>query len=558
MISLAAGLAFTACEEDNDYTIYTEPVVTASSVTTGGADVTAVSATLYGKVAGVDGMSAAAYTVGFYYGTDQNNMVESVNATYANGDIVATIEDLTANTTIYYQAFVQLQKKVVYRGAVNSLVTSNARATTGTATEITFSQATLSGTLADYPEGATCGVVLATAAEGVRDGLIVPAEKLEGNFELVLKGLLPATTYYYAAYLNVGTGIVYGDAQSFTTAAYDFDLDNDLVDLGLSVKWARFNVGASTETEAGGLFGFGDLTGCNNSTNVADYASADTYRTAQDLVYNAYQGRAMLPSAADFEELFALCSKEWTEVDGVEGYKLTGPNGNSIFLPAAGSRTGNVVKGAGTTGLYQTGSINTGNTQFAVTYQFNGSTGNKTTTAVYEAVSVRAVAPAGARNAVFDKALLYQKWVLDNGQDGKQHLFQGPFTQYGATDNWATVSNGQPNIEQQIYWEMGTDNGWIGYTYGVDYGYMEFKEDGTVNIQRKADDGSITEEVTGTYSIDEENKVLDIDIDVLCANTWVPIKSGKLNILSLTEEGLQIAIRENDVYAYALNYYSVK
>ena len=44
------------------------------------------------------------------------------------------------------------------------------------------------------------------------------------------------------------SGIVYGEVKSFTTPAYDFDLDNDLVDLGLSVKWARFNVGAKSET----------------------------------------------------------------------------------------------------------------------------------------------------------------------------------------------------------------------------------------------------------------------------------------------------------------------
>ena len=56
------------------------------------------------------------------------------------------------------------------------------------------------------------------------------------------------------------------------------------------------------------------------------------------------------------------------------------------------------------------------------------------------------------------------------------------------TYDWAIVSNGQPNIGKEIHWEMGTENGWIGYTYGVDYGYMEFFEDGTVNIHRLTDD----------------------------------------------------------------------
>lgn len=102
---------------------------------------------------------------------------------------------------------------------------------------------------------------------------------------------------------------------------------------------------------------------------------------------------------------------------------------------------------------------------------------------------------------------------------------------------------------------MGTENGWIGYTYGIDYGYMEFFEDGTVNIHRLTDDGVATDE-TGKYTIDEANKVIDIDINVLCANTWVAVKSGKLNILSLTSDGLQIALPNKDGYAYSVNYYS--
>ena len=169
------------------------------------------------------------------------------------------------------------------------------------------------------------------------------SEELKDSYSFVHEGLVPETQYYYAAYLNLGSGIVYGEVKSFTTPAYDFDLDNDLVDLGLSVKWARFNVGAKSETGLGGLFGFGDLTGCNNSIDPADYASADTYKTASDLAFRAFQGRATLPTADDFEELFTLCQKEWTEQNGVTGFKFTGPNGNSIFLPAAGTRVANDV-----------------------------------------------------------------------------------------------------------------------------------------------------------------------------------------------------------------------
>lgn len=555
IISLVMGLSLASCDDDNNFLISTTPVLNESSVVTGSSDVTATTAILHGSVDGLGHMASGAYAVGFFYGSTQEELTESVAATFDEGAFSATLTGLENNSTLYYQAFVRLQGKVDFKGQVKSLVTTNAKVTTKSAAGIDYASATLGGALTDYPDNATCGIVISTSAdvETVRAGLIVKHTSLLGDFAFERGGLLPNTQYYYAAYLNLGNGVVYGDVKDFTTDTYDFDLDNDLVDLGLSVKWARFNVGAKNETDLGGLFGFGDLTGCNNSINVDDYASTSVYRTASDLAFLTFQGRATLPSAADFEELFSLCTKEWTEQDGVTGYKLTGPSGNSIFLPAAGSRTGNDVTDEGVVGYYLTGTINPTNSQFAISYQFNTGINTKTTTAVYQAMTMRAVSTA--KNVPFNRSFLYGKWYLDNGQDGEQHVFEGPFTQWGDTDNWGTVSNGQPNIEQQIHWEMGVSNGWVGYTYGVDYGYMEFLEDGTVNIRRLTDDGVATDE-TGRYTIDEANKVIDIDINVLCANTWVAVKSGKLNILSLTSDGLQIATRNNDGYAYSLNYYS--
>lgn len=344
-------------------------------------------------------------------------------------------------------------------------------------------------------------------------------------FSAQLNGLNNNSTLYYQAYVCLQGKVYYkGEVKSLlTTDAKVATADAASVDFASAVL-------GGTLTDA----------------------SADTYKTASDLAFRAFQGRATLPTADDFEELFTLCQKEWTEQNGVTGFKFTGPNGNSIFLPAAGTRVANDVTALGTEGYYLTGTVNSSNTEFAVGYQFAASVNHRITAAVYQGMAVRAVSTA--KNVPFNKALLYQKWYLDNGQDGKQHVFEGPFTQWGVTDNWSTVSNGQPNIEQQIHWEMGTDNGWIGYTYGKDYGYMELKEDGTVNIHRIAEDGTVTDE-TGKFTIDEANKVIDIDIDVLCANTWIGTKSGKLNILSLTADGLQIALPDGD-YGYSLNYYS--
>lgn len=555
ILSLAMGLSLASCEDDNDYKIYTDPILNESSVVTGSSDVTATTAILHTTVGGLDNMSSSAYKVGFYYGSTEDNLSESVAATSADGVFSATLTNLTNHSTLYYQAFVCLQDRVYYKGEVKSLVTTDAKAATKDAAAIDFASAVLGGTLTDYPNDATCGIVLSTSAdvEAVRAGLVVPNAALAGDFAFERAGLLPNTQYYYAAYLNLGNGIVYGDVKNFTTSSYDFDLDNDLVDLGLSVKWARFNVGAKSENGLGGLFGFGDLTGCNNSIDLADYpATTDTYKTAYDIANSVYGGKVTLPTAADFEELFSLCEKEWTEQDGVAGFKLTGPNGNSIFLPAAGSRTVNDITEAGTKGIYMTGSVNPTNTDFALSYQFTSGMSGKTTTARYQAIAVRPVSTA--KNVPFNKELLYKTWEIDLKSDGSYITFHGPTYFYGMDDSWATVSNGEPVLGDSWCWDADfAGNAWaVGGSADNCRGYMTFSEEEGVNkvkVSQVTADGTFVEH-EGTFTIDEENKMITLDVDILAPSNYVPDfvnnKKTDIKILSLTKSSMQLAVVRTD------------
>jgi len=559
LMALFMGAALmTACSDDDDYTSYSTPLLTDGAVVTGSSDVTATSATLHGTVAGLEKMNTASYATGFYYGYAENSLTETLSAASASA-FSGSLSGLETGKTIYYQAFVTLQGRLTYKGEVKSLVTTNAKAITEGADYVDFTGATLSGSIQDYPDNAVeAGFVITTTPtmEAVRSGLRLSMNGIPEHFSKSAYGLLPATTYYYAAFLDLGSGVVYGDVQSFSTSENNINVDEEFVDLGLSVKWAKHNVGAKSESGIGGYYGFGDLTGANPSIDPAVFAQANTYKTANDVAYVATGGKGTLPTADLFEELFRLCKTEWTEMDGVNGYKVTGPNGNSIFLPAAGKRVAHGISEQLTHGYYLTGSVNPTNTQFAVDYEFTQNTGVRSTRAVYEALSVRPVSVA--RNVPFQKEQLYQKWYLDCGQDGKQHVFEGPFTQWGKTDNWGTVTNNEPNPYQAIHWEMGKDNGWIGYTYGKDYGYMEFRNtDGkdSIFVHRIAEDGTVTDEAAPVV-IDEQAKTITTNINVLCANTWVAVKSGTLNILSMTEDGLQIGILNNDDYQYSLNYYS--
>jgi hypothetical protein len=543
MALLMGAAMLTACSDDDSYTSYSTPLLTDGAVVTGSSDVTATTATFYGTVAGLEQMNAASYATGFYWGTDANALTETVTAA-SDASFTGTVSGLAVNQTIYYQAYVTLQGRLTYKGEVKSLVTTNAKATTGDVTDIDFATATMAGTVSQYPADATAGIVISTSSdqEAVRAGLRLAVNPLADSYSITQAGLLPNTHYYYAAYLDLGSGVVYGDVKDFVTAANDIDVDDEFVDLGLSVKWAKRNIGAKTPSDMGGLFAFGDLTGCNPSIEPADYASADTYKSALDLANVALGGKGTLPTADLFEELFSLCKTEWLEADGVSGYQITGPNGNSIFLPAAGKRVAHEVSDQGTQGYYLTGSVNGGNSQYAVDYEFTSATRARSTRAVYEALSVRPVSTA--RNIKFQKELLYNTWHIDLRADGSHAHFDNPCWFMGTDDSWRTITNGEPIVGNSWLWAPGAGDSWVYGGTARDFGTMTFTEDGKVVVTKMDAEGNATTE-EGTYTVDEANKTITLTIDVLD----VPAQSArgdnkrtKLNILSLTEETLQIGM----------------
>lgn len=551
IMALVISVCMAGCSDD-DYTINKQPLLTDNSVVTGSADVTATSATMYGTVSGLDGQSSSAYTTGFNYGDASDALTEKVTAS-GGAEFAATVPG-SVNQTIYYQAYVTLQGKVTYKGEVKSLVLTNARAITGDATQVGVNKVTLAGSLVDFPTDAESGIIVSgvEGMENVRAGVRV-ATTLKDSYTVNVEGLLPNTTYHYVAYLDLGAGVVYGEEKSFTTGAHSFDLDNDLVDLGLSTKWAKYNVGATSESEIGGLFGFGDMTGFNTSLDPTNYASADIYKTANDLANNVFGGKVTMPTIDDFEELFTLCTKEWTEVEGVAGYKFTGPNGNSIFLPAAGSRTQGATTGVGVEGYYLSGSINVSDNQFAMGYHFNSAVDMRTTTPVYQALAIRPVSTA--KNVPFVKELLYKTWEIDLKSDGSYITFHGPTYFYGMDDSWATVTNGEPVVGDSWCWDADfTGNSWaVGGSANNCRGTMTFSkaEDGTnkVVVSQVTADGTVAEN-KGTFTIDEENKTLTLDVDILAPVNYVPSfvndKKTDIKILSLTESSMQLAVVRTD------------
>ncbi|MBR2618106.1 MAG: Ig-like domain-containing protein, partial [Paludibacteraceae bacterium] len=135
-------------------------------------------------------------------------------------------------------------------------------------------------------------------------------------------------------------------------------IEPEYVDLGLSVKWATCNVGAINPEDFGDYFAWGETTPkseyswrtykyCNGTANSmtkyctnAENGIVDN-KTTLELIDDAANvnlgGDWRVPTYKELEELVNDCSWEWTDKNGVKGYMITGPNCNSIFLPAAGS-----------------------------------------------------------------------------------------------------------------------------------------------------------------------------------------------------------------------------
>lgn len=162
------------------------------------------------------------------------------------------------------------------------------------------------------------------------------------------------------------------------------------VDLGLSVKWGSFNLGASKPEEYGVYFAWGETETkaefswetykwCEyDGGTLTKYCSKSGYgfkeftdmKTVLDPEDDAARVKLgdkwRIPTEEEYQELLAKCNQEWTRVNGVLGVKFTSKvNGNSIFLPAGGSMTERGgLTGAGSGGSYISSSaLRTGDPQ---------------------------------------------------------------------------------------------------------------------------------------------------------------------------------------------------
>ena len=94
--------------------------------------------------------------------------------------------------------------------------------------------------------------------------------------------------------------------------------------------------------------------------------------TSRDVAHVRWGSSWRMPTLEEFKELIDNCDWKWTTRNGVSGYRVTGKNGNSIFLPAAGWRFGTSLKYAGEYVYYWSSTPYGSDTQLAYYLIFNG------------------------------------------------------------------------------------------------------------------------------------------------------------------------------------------
>jgi len=214
-----------------------------------------------------------------------------------------------------------------------------------------------------------------------------------GSFTVQPKSQNTSTTADRTATITVRCGTktaTVGVTQKYYSAT-GYDNGYAWVDLGLSVRWATMNVGASSPTDYGDYYAWGETTTktsydwstykyCNgSSTTLTKYNNSTSYGTVDnkttlepddDVAHVKWGGNWRMPTETEQSELYntANCNWQWyeegnSEFSGVAGWKVTskkaGFTDKYIFLTAAGYRSGTSLINTGSYGYYWSSSLYT-------------------------------------------------------------------------------------------------------------------------------------------------------------------------------------------------------
>lgn len=291
--------------------------------------------------------------------------------------------------------------------------------------------------------------------------------------------------------------------QSSTWTPNTVQYSSEYVDMGLSVKWASCNLGAITPDGYGNFYTWGETqpkkeywwktytwaAGTNKTltkyNTLSDFGYVDNLlvlEQADDAAYVALGYGWRIPTRDDYEELLTNCTWTWTQMNGHNGYLVTAPNNNSIFLPASGSYGATYMGEKGLGGYYWSNALYTESTDCAWTLSFKeGEYGKEYVTGRAVCASIRPV---------------YEEDVISN-PDGLHNSHE--YVDLGLSVKWATcnVDASSPEVYGGYYaWaetETKTEYSYSTYiySYGTSYSYTKYCDDSSYGYDGFTDNKTV-------------------------------------------------------------------
>ena len=401
-----------------------------ASVTAAASDIQYHSATISGSLA-VQSEGSYSKSAVLYYSLSEStleglksNGIKKTLTLGADGSYSATLSSLSSSSS-YNFAVVTKVDDVEFVSEVKSFKTLTILASvTAEASDIKCKSATISGRLSVQPEGSfsksavlyysmTANTLDGLKSNGTRKTLSLGAD---GSYTAALSSLSYSTTYNFVVVAKVDDVEFVSTIGNFSTIVPP---EPSLVDLGLSVKWASFNLGASKPTEYGCYYqwaGTKDVsdTSINLDWGNCPYSSFGWTKYNTNSSYGAVDNKTVLesmddaasvvlggkwriPTDTEWSELrnTSNCSWTWTTIDGVNGYKVQskkpGYTDNWIFLPAAGCRLYDSLRFVGYDGYYWSSSLSTDETDEAYVLYFDSGYVRRSHSCRPEGQSVRPV-----------------------------------------------------------------------------------------------------------------------------------------------------------------------
>lgn len=347
---------------------------------------------------------------GFYFGYDAQHLDSFFKCDVVDDSNIFSyhFKKLIPETCYWYQAAIIIDGKE-FLGASLSYTTAEVDLRTMPASNITWTTATLNGSISVKATDSlkTHIYFYYSETEKTREELINGFSNLrlrtltklqaDGSFKRDITGLYPETTYYYIPIAYVGkspepyvgdeiTGKV-GMVSSFKTEA-----SPEVIDLGLSVKWRAWNLGASKPEEYGDYYAWAetktktDYCWLSYKWGSSKYNTSDNKSEYKDDNYEDDPARVNLagtwrtPTSEEWTELRTKCScKKIKNYIGTSIYgiictsNIPGYSHHWIFLPAAGWMSGTTNNGVNFDGHYWTSTCTLGTTNAFYLSLNNGS-----------------------------------------------------------------------------------------------------------------------------------------------------------------------------------------